>query len=261
VYSSDLTGTEKGRKDISLCNLVSAGTNYVYIPATQQIFTLDDPISFHMFTLISVLTVAMAITLSHNLEYSIGGTSTQLGPLPSIFLMSGLLISVTFATGKRQILSPYVTLEDRLSVLVLSIYILYYITRLLLLHFVSKEVRSPVNPILGILVLVTARLYGTLDNPYIGVLIFLLCARFFTKLCTFATHSLDSSDSCIRMREWLGEAIDILFDSVLLSMLIFIGFAPQYNNDPVIMALYIVQGLYAAIAFNSIVNHKSRLYV
>jgi hypothetical protein len=247
VYGSATNKGEIGRKDISLCNLVSGGTKYVYIPSIQQIFVLDDPISFQMFTIISVLTVAMAVTLSHNLEFSAVQNGTPLGSIPCISLMLILFGCVTFATGNWHVLSPYVTLEDRLAVVVLSGYVLYYILRLLFLFFVCGDTRSPVNPVLAVIILVTARLYGTIDNPYIAILSFLWCARFFTKLCNF---SIDNGTSGIC--NWAGEAIDILLDGGILSLLVFIGMAPQYNNDPVVLALYVVQGLYMAITFNSI---------
>lgn len=249
LYGIDSSIEDKFLSDISLCNIIGAGTEYVYIPSTGKLFTLDDPISFQMFTLISILTVAIAITLSHNLEFSIGRKSTRIGSIPSLLLIAMLLASAMFATGKRHVLSPYVTLEDRLAIITLCIYVLYYVTRLSLLCIFKGDVKSPINPILATLIIVSARFYGTLDNPYIGILCFLKCGRLLNKLRIFSTCTSNGM-----MYMWIWDAVDILFDSSILSLVTFIGLTQQYNNDPVIISLYVLQGLYAAMTMNSLIS-------
>ena len=47
---------------------------------------------------------------------------------------------------------------------------------------------------------------------------------------------------------WRG--VDIIADGVLVSIMVYVGVVPQHNNDPAIIALYLLQGLYAAATLN-----------
>lgn len=60
--------------DISVCNVIGAGGDYVWMPYTSQLFVLLQPISFQMLTVISILTMLMTIVLAHNLEFTLGTT-------------------------------------------------------------------------------------------------------------------------------------------------------------------------------------------
>ena len=46
--------------------------------------------------------------------------------------------------------------------------------------------------------------------------------------------------------------IDIVLDSAILSVLMYTGIIPQLNHDPYIVALYVLQGGFAAIALNRV---------
>ena len=44
----------------------------------------------------------------------------------------------------------------------------------------------------------------------------------------------------------VAKALDIAMDSILVSTLFYVGVIPQHNNDPSVVALYLLQGLFAA---------------
>lgn len=221
------------RYDVSACNVIGAGTDFVYLPYENRLYVLSDPISFQVITIISILTVIMTIVLAHNLEYSMGSIKKPTGALLSIGGMTALLLVTCFATGEANFLLPYVTLEDRLSFVALFGYVLYYTARSAIDYYVNKREReSPVNPILATLCVVPLRLYGTLDNSYTTFLTFLFATRLLHKLATLG--------------EDVAKGIDIVVDSVLVSLLVYTGVVPQHNNDPAVVALYLLQGLFGA---------------
>lgn len=241
-----------GRHDISVCNVLGAGADYVFLPDKEMLFLLPEPISFQVITAISVLTVFMAVVLAHNLEYTISGAGEPSGAILSIVGMLGLLFLTAFATGNRDFLSPFVTLEDRLSFTVLFAYILYYTSRAGINYWLLGSMRmdSPVNPILSTLCVVPLRLYGTLDNPYTTVLTFLLATRLLNKLFNYSDTGVEK---CQEKRGMLWPALDIAVDCIVVTILVYFGIVPQSNHDPAIVALYMLEGFFGALALNLVV--------
>ena len=240
------TSGDGRRYDISVCNVLGVGNDYVYLPYESMLYVLSEPITFQVLTAISILTVIMAVVLAHNLEYSLGSIEQSSGSLVSLTGMLSLLFLTTFATGNPDVLLPYVTLEDRASFVVLFTYVLYYTVRAAFQHyvFVRHGMDSPVNPVLATLCVVSLRLHGSLDNSYTTLLTFLIATRLLHKLSTY---------DCTPMR-----GVDILFDSALVTMLIFTGLVPQHNNDPTVVALYVLQGAYAAQGLNRVMLDFSK---
>ena len=271
------------RWDVSICNILGMGSDFVYMPYTSELFVLQDPISFQMFAVISALTIFLTIVLAHNLEFALGSTATNSSTTISLVGIYALLFCSTFATGDQNILLPYVTLEDRLSFVCLFGYILYYTLRILANTLIGDQTMgSPVNPILATLVLVALRFFTTLDNPYTIILTFLVTARLLHKLTKYTTSGvcketehrivhnsftlycrnfcrerifffvLWDEGSCdsppVQRHLWRG--VDIIADGVLVSIMVYVGVVPQHNNDPAIIALYLLQGLYAAATLN-----------
>lgn len=130
VVGGGIANASSVQWDITICNVLGGGGDFVYVPDEQRLYALGDPISFQMFAAISVLTILMAIILAHNLEYSLGTTKYKPTAAGSLFGMISLLMCVTFATGKSNFLLPYVTVEDRLAFVTLFAYVGYYSIRI-----------------------------------------------------------------------------------------------------------------------------------
>jgi hypothetical protein len=54
--------------DISLCNIVGMGSDYLFVPFQSRVYVLVDPVGIPALVLLSILTVAMMIILGHNLQ-------------------------------------------------------------------------------------------------------------------------------------------------------------------------------------------------
>ena len=56
--------------DISLCNIMGMGIDYLYVPFQSKLFALVDPIGIPSLIILSVLIVAMLVIVGHNLQVS-----------------------------------------------------------------------------------------------------------------------------------------------------------------------------------------------
>lgn len=100
--------------DVSLCNVVGVGGDFVFLPHRRQLYAIYRPISFQIFAAMSILTVLMVITLSKNLEISMGSSQTSKdasNPIFTVLCMASLLLLSMFATGSLDVLAPFVTME------------------------------------------------------------------------------------------------------------------------------------------------------
>jgi hypothetical protein len=61
--------------DLSVCNVIGGGWDFVFMPFDGVLFVLARPVPFHMVVIISILTMVMSIVLAHNLEFSLGTTN------------------------------------------------------------------------------------------------------------------------------------------------------------------------------------------
>lgn len=113
--STGRTATFAPKWDVSLCNVLGAGGDFVYKPYEGMLYVLQNPIPFEVFAVISVLTIIMAILLAHNLEWAMGSVKENSSTTLSVACMYALLFTTTFATGVADVLEPYITHEDRYS--------------------------------------------------------------------------------------------------------------------------------------------------
>ena len=84
----------------------------------------------------SVLTVYMTVILAHNLEFTIHASgSTELGEHPlgtgwtSRACMIALVLLSIFPNGHWDVLEPFVTMEDKIALCVLLLYVIYHTIR------------------------------------------------------------------------------------------------------------------------------------
>lgn len=143
-------------------------------------------------------------------------------------------------------------LQDRLACMSIIAYVLFYIAKETLSQQAGKRasvLQSPVNPVLATLSMVTMRIYSTLDNPYTSAVLFLTATRLLHKIA-----KLDAAQSV--ETEKMAE---ILVDSMLVSIYLFVGFIPQNNENPAIASLLVLQGLYAGVVLTRVVlEHEEK---
>jgi hypothetical protein len=237
--------------DVSLCNVVGAGGDFVFMPHRGVVYAMMKPIPFQMFASINILTILMVVTLARNLEVSLGESSESASMWLTMCMMVALLFLVLFANGSGDALAPYITLEDRFAFVVVVAYVCYYVLRMAIDLAVAyiRSYRtgkpldlgnpSPINPVIGTLILVAMRLHSTLDNPYSTVGAFLLSTRLL--------HKLSDAEGMLRM------SMDVLIDASLLSIVVYAGVVPQNDRNPTIAGLFLLQGLFAATTLNRVV--------
>jgi hypothetical protein len=134
-----------------------------------------------------------------------------------------------------------------------------------------------VNPVLAVLTLVSMRIHCTMDNTYTVVTTFLVATRLLNKLSTACGVVGRRPERCQGPRVPVGDVCDILggvvgrrperrqgarvpvgavcdilVDSVLVSVLIYTGVIPYHCREPVVVTLYVLQGLYAAMCMNKV---------
>jgi hypothetical protein len=56
------------RHDISLCNVISMGMDYLYVPSQRRLYVLADLIGIPALLLMSVLIIIMMVLMGHNLQ-------------------------------------------------------------------------------------------------------------------------------------------------------------------------------------------------
>lgn len=56
------------RHDISLCNIMGMGSDYVFVPFVNRLYVLGDPMGIPATIILSVLIVFMMIVMGHNLQ-------------------------------------------------------------------------------------------------------------------------------------------------------------------------------------------------
>ena len=56
------------RHDVSLCNILGMGADFVFVPATNTLYALGDPIGIPALVLLGILIVFMMIMMGHNLQ-------------------------------------------------------------------------------------------------------------------------------------------------------------------------------------------------
>ena len=113
VRTSIVGNAAQKRRDVSLCDVLGGGGDFVYLPASDTIFFKAKPISFQMFSLISVMTVYLAVILAHNLEVTLGSKKEQSNILVTEMVVIVQIFLLLFASGGpvNDIMSVFVTIE------------------------------------------------------------------------------------------------------------------------------------------------------
>lgn len=196
----------------------------------------------------------MVVVLARNMELSLGSETGKSSAWPALASMVSLVFLSMFASGSTDVLAPYITTEDRFGFVVACSFVLYYVCRVSWVQVTEGSAfsSSPINPVLGTLVLVAMRVHCTLDNPYSTVCVFLLGTRLLHKL---SRVSVGIGDFAKLTEEFsvLGGSIDIVVDSILVSVVLYGGVIPQHGRDPTVTGLLVVQGVFAATTLDRVV--------
>lgn len=245
------------RRDVSLCDVLSGGGDFIYIPTTDTIFFKSAPIPFQMFAVISFTTVYLAVILGHNMEVALGTNKTPSNVLVTEMVIVVQIILLLFASGGpiSDIMTVFVTAEDRFVFTYLITYSAYYVLRSLYAVYTAQTAMiTPVNPVIATLTMVSMRIHYTLDNPYTTLAALLIATRFINKVALF-TRAADARSGAAAVRlQWseLIGALDMLADAALVSLLIYAGVIPHHGREPIVTGLYMVQGTFVALTLNQL---------
>jgi len=231
------TGTK--RRDISLCNVMGGGADIVFLPWCGIVFVGRDDFDIRGLVAIAVLSVYLAVLLAHNLERVLRGLDGERESNLAESILLCLVLVCMFGDGKGDPLVGYITLEDRIGFTMILIYIFYYSLRGALSNIISATAsvnKSPVNPIIGGLMLASMRVHMTLDNAYTVAGAWMLGTRLLNKI-----------SSAIKDKNPVVLYLDLVLDSLLLSSLVFFGVLQYYNGGPFLSWLYVLQGVLAGL--------------
>lgn len=273
-------GTAPARYDVSLCNIIGGGGDIVFLPGAEMVYSRNSPVGFQVYVVIAVLTVYLSVILAHNLEVTLGTQSTVNSVWLTQIAIVALVLTLLFAEGSTDVLGSFVSVEvgpspvrtpalsqcppeltpacraqDTLAFMFIVLYTAYYSSRAVCCSWTDRGVQpgrvnpanpaNPVNPILAVLALAAMRVHMTMDNTYSVVISILVVARLINKI---------SCAHCIA--SWA--AVDTLMDATLVSVMIYTGVVPQNGGDPILVALYTLQGAAACLFINHVMIRFER---
>lgn len=239
--------------DISLCNIIIGGADYLYVPSTNRLYVLFDPLNNVSLFLVSLLVVYLMITMGHNLQVVLGvvaqGDSRGSGgwwTVASMILL--LLLSCFFCTSSNSAANAFVTLEDRIAFFGLVAHVVYYCVRISLDLWLGDGRRAnAVNPMLACIWIAVQKVYGSAENPYSAVLFFVML--------TWALHKM--SVLCHKLLSGIAKGsvawirgFDVMVDSAVLCILVYSGCMGQMQMESSNAAISLLQGILAAMMLN-----------
>jgi uncharacterized protein YhhL (DUF1145 family) len=243
-------------KDISVCDVLGIGGDYLFVPREETLYVLVKPTSVPVLIAISVLTVYMTMVLAHHLESTVNKSNVSNQKSFNniqILCMVVLILLSLFSNGRVDIWERMITMEDECAMTILVSYLAYHMCRwvpmliemvfiitpirlimrplfprLATIHLwreTSDEHHHMINLIIGILALVSISYYSTMDNPYTVVLAMIMASRLMYKMSMDKVY-----------------VDDVVGDSIMVAMLVYTGIIPQLNYDTTVVRLYTFQG-------------------
>lgn len=114
--------TDLQQHDISLCNIVGMGSDYVYVPYRSRLFVLAAPVGNVALVVMSIFIVYLMIVMGHNLQTVLGVASLTAGDQQkgkqrneakwAVVCMAGLVLVACFSTSSG-VIGAFVTVEDQ----------------------------------------------------------------------------------------------------------------------------------------------------
>jgi hypothetical protein len=238
--------------DISLCNIIGVGADYLYVASTSKLYVLMDPLSNTVLVAMSVLVIYLMIIMGHNLQVVLGAAAREKKSKGqwTVLCLLGLTGLTCFSSSSvNTAVNVYVTLEDRLTFFALLVHVLYYCLRIEVSAWLQHGRRAnPVNPMLAAICMAVQRVYGSVENPYSAVLFFIMLAWALHKVSMLGYRCRHDHAHSEWERVW--RSVDCLMDGVLLSLLLYAGVVGQMQMESTTASAVLLQGILAALTLN-----------
>ena len=237
--------------DISLCNIMGVGADYLYVASSNKLYVLLDPVLNIPLLLASVLVVYLMIVMGHNLQVVLGASSAAVqkkkrGFWTVLCMILLVIISCFFCTSSHSVLGAYVTLEDTAAFLCMLAYVVYHSLRILAdVAWGTGRRGNAVNPMLASIWMAVQRVYGSAENPYSAVLFFIMLTWTLHKI-SILVYRCEMANFAV---QW-WRSVDIMADCVLLSVLAYAGVVGQMQMESSNAVVNVLQGLLAGMTLN-----------
>lgn len=176
-YTNQIINYTSDRYDISVCNVMNQGGDLVYYQNT--LYMQNTGMAWWEYMLLCVLCIYSIRTFSNIItnDPHINNNKSFLYIIISITCI--LVICIHNGTHM------YISYEDLISYWYLVCYLLFDLTVFFISHFYTKLPWFPsYNIIISSFVLISIRLYNSINTPYAPFLLWAICTRFFIKLLT-----------------------------------------------------------------------------
>jgi hypothetical protein len=240
--------------DISLCNIVGVGADYVYIPSKKMLYVLLDPLNNVSLVFMSIFIIYLMIIMGHNLQVVLGASAPEKkakGQWTGLCLLALVGVTCLSSSSVHTCISIYVTWEDRIVFFALLAHILYYCARIEIGAWVQNGKRAnPVNPMLAGIYLAVQRVYGSVENPYSEVLFFVMLTWALHKVSMLCYRSRQRPNNTLYTKERVWRSLDCIMDGILLSLLLYAGAVGQMQMESTTASAALLQGMLAAMTLN-----------
>lgn len=263
--------------DISLCNIIGLGSDYVYVPYSSRLYILSNPVGNVALVFMSLFVVYLMVVVGHNLQTVLGVVVAVNNPpaaaaaaavvqkqqvqhssktLSTTVCIVGLLLLACFGAGPN-VMESFVTVQDSVAFIAGTVHVAYYAVRL---QLDSTRV-NPVNPILSSIAICIQRIYGSAENPYSQTIIFMMLTWLMHKISVMNAKAWIAKEGrtspqqqqLLTVRWW--RCADVLADGAFLAVMLYAGVIAAVGGDhraaePSISAVQVVQGVLACMALN-----------
>jgi hypothetical protein len=251
------TAANASAYDISLCNVLSPGAEYVFVPLLGELHLLVDPISNVVLFLLSMLVVYLMVRLGQNLQTIMlaaennFSASEGMRRRSTFWTVAAMFLTATiccFCTSSSYVLEGFITLEDRVIFLAMICHIVYYCVRVSVnFWFGDRRRANPINPMITSISLAVQRVYGTLDNPYSLMLFFILLTWILHKISMLGHSVVKRNGGDLFKMKW--RLLDIIVDCGMVCTMIYAGVFVALHEE-LFKGTFVLQGVLAAMTLN-----------
>jgi hypothetical protein len=243
-----LSGVVNFIHDITLCDVVNSGLVVVYLPHTSQVYLLYDYTPDHIYIIMALVVVYLSFANSNGLSeiINISNTATLQKSTLQVTVFNKLVYLPVIAvvywpwSSVDVVLIHYITMEERLVMVALLIYLLYqvftdftrlcqYALQMAGVHCGYLAHNNLFDVTLAVICVCVCKVYNTVDNPYISGLTAAWIIKIFYKL-----HVISNSGSA-----FLG--LDVLVDVLVTVNLIYCGVLVSIGNNIHVLYMYMLQ--------------------
>jgi hypothetical protein len=245
-------GMSSPPEDISLCNILSSGADYVFVPSKDMLYLRVDPISNVALFIMSILVVYLMVRLGQNLQIimsiSAGSFTEMRSTAWTVVCMLALAATCCFCTSSSDVLGGFVTLEDSALFVAMVVHVVYYVIRIEAnVQFGDRKRANPINPMITSISAAVQRVYGTADNPYMLILFFIMLTWTFHKISMLGYSVEYRHGGDIFGRKW--RLLDVIMDLAVLCLMVYAGVFVTVHEE-LFRGAFVLQGVLAALTLN-----------